>query len=358
MNVLAKNLEILLLHHDLVMVPGLGGFVVDYKQAQFDENENDLLLPPARFVIFNRDLNVNDGLLVSAYMQNFDANYPQAYRQMELDVEELYNQLDIKGWVCLENVGTLRKDLEGRLFFEQIHNSTITPALFALPPIHVLSVAQLQNKEDISSNIQNTAVLPIAENQDNTERTLIRRRRWRDIGISSAAAVALFFMFAFPYLKNNHESDKIIAGAAVAQTQEVTDNMKQENMPEAKDVVSDNNNNTQQVVQPQIIVLQTPAAGQNAIVISQQDINNSATVNSENGKFSIVVTPAANEECAQYVIDEMLQQNIPGAFYYENDNMKFVLYSRFNSRAEAMKALNALKPINKRFRKSWIFEMK
>ena len=43
MNVLAKNLEILLLHHDLVMVPGLGGFVVDYKQAQFDENENDLL---------------------------------------------------------------------------------------------------------------------------------------------------------------------------------------------------------------------------------------------------------------------------------------------------------------------------
>ena len=179
MNVLAKNLEILLLHHDLVMVPGLGGFVVDYKQAQFDENENDLLLPPARFVIFNRDLNVNDGLLVSAYMQNFDANYPQAYRQMELDVEELYNQLDVKGWVCLENVGTLRKDLEGRLFFEQIHNSTITPALFALPPIHVLSVAQLQNKEDISSNIQNTAVLPIAENQDNTERTLIRRRRWR-----------------------------------------------------------------------------------------------------------------------------------------------------------------------------------
>ena len=358
MNVLAKNLEILLLHHDLVMVPGLGGFVVDYKQAQFDENENDLLLPPARFVIFNRDLNVNDGLLVSAYMQNFDANYPQAYRQMELDVEELYNQLDIKGWVCLENVGTLRKDLEGRLFFEQIHNSTITPALFALPPIHVLSVAQLQNKEDISSNIQNTAVLPIAENQDNTERTLIRRRRWRDIGISSAAAVALFFMFAFPYLKNNHESDKIIAGAAVAQTQEVTDNMKQENMPEAKDVVSDNNNNTQQVVQPQIIVLQTPAAGQNAIVISQQDINNSATVNSENGKFSIVVTPAANEECAQYVIDEWLQHNVPVAFYNDNDTSKVVLYSIFHARAEAMKALNALKPINKRFRKSWIFEMK
>ena len=33
MKVLAKNLEILLLNNNLVMVPGLGGFLVDNKQA-------------------------------------------------------------------------------------------------------------------------------------------------------------------------------------------------------------------------------------------------------------------------------------------------------------------------------------
>ena len=36
MKVLAKNLEILLLNNNLVMVPGLGGFLVDNKQAEFD----------------------------------------------------------------------------------------------------------------------------------------------------------------------------------------------------------------------------------------------------------------------------------------------------------------------------------
>ena len=56
MKVLAKNLEILLLHNNLVMVPGLGGFLVDNKQAEFDSDENNLMLPPGRFIVFNKEL--------------------------------------------------------------------------------------------------------------------------------------------------------------------------------------------------------------------------------------------------------------------------------------------------------------
>ncbi len=357
MNVLAKNLEILLLQHDLVMIPGLGGFVVDYKQAQFDENVSDLMLPPARFVVFNKDLNVNDGLMVSAYMQNYDANYPQAFRQMELDVDELVECLNTNGWVLLDNVGTLHKDLEGRLSFEQIHDTAITPELFALAPIHLKSVAQLQNEEDIKNDIQKTSILPVADNQSKDSRSL-NIRRWRDIAISSAAAVAMFFMFAFPYLKNDKPSDKLIVGANIVQSQ--TDSKSSEQTESNATDYSNSETNkvpANQVVQPQIIVLQSPQPGQNAIVISPEDVNRSATVNSVDGRFSIVVTPAANEECAQYVIDEMQAQNIPGAFYYERQNEKYVLYSRFNTRVEAMKALNALKPINRRFRKAWIIEM-
>ncbi len=358
MNVLSKNIEILLLQHDLVMIPGFGGFVVDYKQAQFDDIVNDLILPPARVIVFNKDLNANDGLMVSAYMQNYDANFPQAYRQMELDIEQLVENLNINGFYCLENVGTLRKDLEGRISFEQIHNTAITPALFALAPIHVKSVAQLQNEEDIASDIQKTAILPISGEHDNTNGSLINRRRWRDIAISSAAAVAMFFMFAFPYLKNNQPSDKFIAGATVVQSQTDGQSDEQVSQNEMNHADSENNKSAvNQVVQPQIIVLQSPPSGQNAIIISPEDINHSATINSDDGMFSIVVTPAANEECAQYVIDEMQSQNIPGAFYYERQNEKYVLYSRFNTRVEAMRALNALKPMNKRFRKAWILEM-
>lgn len=356
MNVLAKNLEILLMHHDLVMVPGLGGFVVDYRQAQFDENEQDLMVPPARFVVFNKELNVNDGLMVSAYMQNYDANYPQAYRQLELDVEQLVSQLDIDGWVCLDNVGTLRKNIEGVLSFEQIHHTAITPSLFALAPVRIKTVAQLQNESDITLNIQQTSMLPVAEQEDHAATLLTRKRRWKDIGISSAAAVALFFMFAFPYLRNNQKSDKIIAGAVVTQSVETENNSVTQNSAHEAEPQRVSHQDSQPV-QPQIIVLQAPASNQNAIVISQQDINNSANIASSDGKYSIVVSMAANEECAQYVIDQMAQQNLPGAFYYERENLKYILYSRFNSRQDALKALSALKPVNKRFRKSWVVEI-
>ena len=355
MEIIAKNLEILLLQHDLVMVPGLGGFVVDYKQAEFDENEDGFMSPPGRSIIFNKDLRANDGLMVNAYMQNYDATYPQAYRQLEIDVEQLIDQLNEVGWVCLENVGTLRKDLEGHLSFEQIHVTAITPSLFALPSIRIKSLNQLENELDISKNIQQASMLTVAETNENEGDVPQRWRRWRDIGISSAAAIAMFFMFAFPYLKNNHPANKIIAGAVVSQNTDLNDNIISTQSDETTNKVK--NNVQEHLTQPQIIVLQAPPAGQNAIVISQQDIKNSPYVSSPNGKYSIVITAAANEQCANYVIDQLEQQNIPGAFYYQDQKSDYVLYSRFESLKDAQKALNALRPVNKRFSKAWILEI-
>ena len=356
MKVLAKNLEILLLQHDLVMVPGLGGFVVDYKQAEFDDKEDGFLLPPGRSVMFNKDLRANDGLMVNAYMQNYDATYPQAFKQLEIDVELLLDQLNEEGWVCLENVGTLRKDLEGHLSFEQIHTTAITPALFALPSIKIRSLIQLENELDVSENIQQASMLNLAETNEHEGKVSQRWRRWRDMGISSAAAIALFFMFAFPYMKNNHPTDKIVAGSIVSQNKDSNDNTIAAQPDESTNKFKDNAQD--RLTQPQIIVLQAPPSGQNAIVISHQDINNSQNVSSPNGKFSIVLTAAANEQCAQYVIDQLEQQNVPGAFYYKDEKCDYVLYSRFESLQDAQKALRALQPVNKRFTKAWIMKIK
>ena len=356
MKVIAKNLEILLLQHDLVMVPGLGGFVIDYKQAEFDDKEDSILLPPGRSIMFNKDLKANDGLMVNAYMQNYDATYPQALRQLEIDVEQLLDQLNEEGWVCLDNVGTLRKDMEGHLSFEQIHATAITPSLFALPSIRIKSLNQLENELDISQNILQASMLTVAEQNKKNGNVSLRWRRWRDIGVSSAAAIAMFFMFAFPYLKNNHPADKIIAGAIVSQNNDLNNKTATPQPDESTKTI--NNRVPDNSTQPQIILLQAPSTGQNAIVISQQDINNSPNVSSPYGKYSIVITVAANEQCAQSVIDKLEEQNIPGAFHYKNNKSNFVLYSRFETLQDAQKALKALRPVNKRFAKAWIMEIK
>lgn len=359
MKILAKNLEILLLKHDLVVVPGLGGFLVDYQQATYDPQEQNTMLPPARTVVFNKELKNNDGLLVHAYMQNYDANYPQAYRQLEMDVEEIYNFLNENGWVILENVGTLRMNIDGVISFEQLHDSVITPSLFALPTLQVKSVEELEKERNIIRSIEQNAELPVAANDNKAERALLTRRRWKDIAISSAAAVALFFLFAFPYMKKP-DTEKIIAGTVAEQKVEVkTESVSQvvktekQNEEEARKY---DNIPQQTVVQPQIILLQ-PQAASNAVVINPQDINAGNNVTSNNGDYSIVLSYAANEQCAQFVINQLEEQNLPGAFYHEQGDDKFLMYSRFNSRSDANKTLNALKKVNAKFRKAWVMKL-
>ncbi len=359
MKVLSRNLEILLLNNDLVMIPGFGGFVVDYRQASFESQDSRVMLPPARFVIFNKELCGNDGLMVNAYMQNFDATYPQALRQLELDVERLKDELNENGLCVLNNVGTLRKNIDGVVSFEQMHECSITPAFFALPPAELYSVAELEKQEEILEGIHQTDIIPGATGTDgnNVIRTAESRKRWKDIAIASAAAVAMFFVFSFPYFRTNNSSDKIIAGA-VSQSVENADVKADDN--KAVDANAQNNVSSQPVqpqqtvLQPQIIVLQTPQANSNAIVISQQDLSQVANLSDDNGKYTIVVTIAANQECAQSLINKLADKNLPGAFYYEDERLQYVMYSRFSTEEDARKALNALKPMHERFKKAWV----
>ena len=362
MKVLAKNLEILLLNNNLVMVPGLGGFLVDNKQAEFDSDENNLMLPPGRFIVFNKELKTNDGLIVHAYMQNYDATYPQALKQLEIDVQEINDLLDENGWVVPENIGTLRKNLEGHISFEQQHTSVITPSLFALPAIRLKSVAELEKERDIISNIEQTAALPVAKHHDADERTTVRRR-WRDVAISSAAAVAMFFLFAFPYLNKDGQTEKTIAGAGVHDSswmdhaEEQVKSGEEINARAAYHEV-EKKDDGKTIVQPQIILLQTaPQAYNNTLVISQQDIDKANNLNTADGRYSIVVAAAANEQCGQYLISQLEEQNLPGAFMKEVKKVNYVLYSRFNSYNDAQKTLTALKKVNKKFQNAWVLDI-
>ena len=70
---LSRHIESLLLAHDCVIVPGLGGFVAHYVPARRIAEEQ-LFLPPSRSVGFNQQLTINDGLLVQSYMQAYDTN--------------------------------------------------------------------------------------------------------------------------------------------------------------------------------------------------------------------------------------------------------------------------------------------
>ena len=90
---LSRHIESLLLAHDCVIVPGLGGFVAHYVPARRIAEEQ-LFLPPSRSVGFNQQLTINDGLLVQSYMQAYDTNYPETLKIIDDGVNRLKQQIE------------------------------------------------------------------------------------------------------------------------------------------------------------------------------------------------------------------------------------------------------------------------
>ena len=126
MTKLDRHIEILLLENDCVIVPGLGGFVAHHVSARYDEQDS-LFLPPYRTLGFNAQLTMNDSLLAQSYVDAYDMSYPEALRQIENEVNEIYHTLENEGFVELSDLGKLATNSEGKLEFEPYESGILTP---------------------------------------------------------------------------------------------------------------------------------------------------------------------------------------------------------------------------------------
>ena len=80
---LDKYIQELLLQHDCVILPGLGGFVANYKPAEFDASQKTVL-PPSRQILFNPNLVHNDGLLFAHVSKETDYGYKEVQAMAEV----------------------------------------------------------------------------------------------------------------------------------------------------------------------------------------------------------------------------------------------------------------------------------
>lgn len=151
---LAKQIEILLLENDCVIVPGFGGFMAHHVDSVYIEEE-ELFLPPMRTLGFNPQLHVNDSLLAQAYVESYDISYPEALRMIEDDTRELRQTLNNNGEFELPNVGIIRVNDAGKYEFTPCTSGILTPELYALNSFDMplLKGIKLEGKAKLASNI-------------------------------------------------------------------------------------------------------------------------------------------------------------------------------------------------------------
>lgn len=185
---LASYIEELLYENDCVILPTIGGFIVNPTTAQIDFVEQQLC-PPTKAVSFNPKLVNNDGLLVHSISQKQHISYKQAQSDLETYTRKIEGELFNNQIVHFNNIGKLYFNSDSKLEFVPDETNFLRAA-YGLPTI---SCAPILRSKDYLQQPQTAAA--------SMTRRSKRKAAWiTPLRVAAVAAIFLF-IFSLPYLR-------------------------------------------------------------------------------------------------------------------------------------------------------------
>lgn len=341
---MVSHIERLLLVHDCVIVPGLGGFVLQSVPAVCNRAEH-FFCPSGKEIGFNRTLQHSDGLLAEAYMRQYAVNFRKAQAMIEEDVEEIKRALSLYHKVPMGMLGILETDGEDRLIFNSAHATFLDTRMYGLPNFHFTPLPPQQ-----PSDIQ------VQKNRTKTERKdvfyiPISYRLLRGV-VASAAAVTLFLLLSTPV----KDVDRRAYQASFIPTEIVSERyasafQKKEEVQEATRQPVETE--TEEVLTPihtQTVTEETETTVEPAITLPAQE---TAPPASNRKTYHIVIASFPTETQAEtYIsgVDKTVCTRV--GMVHQND--KFRVYAaQFENRQDAQEYLTELRT-HPKYKDAWI----
>lgn len=382
MNTLAQHIETLLLEHDCVIIPGFGGFISNYEEAQYHTDNGSIFMPPHRSIGFNQQLQINDGLLVQSYMSAYDASYPAAHLQMEKEIEQMASQLELDGEYDFGAVGKLTKGLGEIISFDKSSSNIEAPSLFGLDSLSVMPVKSIIEKREIEAKMQAASIgIGKTDNKedndiltnDKKQEVVIRlNQRWIDFGISVAVAVLLFFGISYTAMKDvATESDTVIAATYPVPNSQ---HMNNGNITQAKEVAINKAAQKGKEVagaNTTATTKQEPVASHNTTANPKQehiDNHNATKADNENATkatqenkaqlaYTIVLASYVGKANAEEYVNQLGKKGFNEAQYVRKGKVGRVIYSGYTTEQEAQIALASLRKKGKDFTEAWVMPL-
>ncbi len=132
-----KYIHELLLENEIVIIPGFGAFVSEYKPAEISE-DSDEIKPPSKTVLFNQQIRNNDGLLVGFVSEKRRISHFDALKQIEKERENILYKLDSGEEVELAEVGVLVYTTENTIGFKPVQDENMLLDSFGLETTSIL----------------------------------------------------------------------------------------------------------------------------------------------------------------------------------------------------------------------------
>ena len=368
---LSHHIELLLLEHNCVIVPGLGGFIANTASAEYNDGPDGdkLFIPPYRTIGFNPKLQINDGLLVQSYMQAYDTSYPAAYLQMEKDVEQLNMQLNLIGEYNLDGIGTLHKSLGQNVTLTSSEAGILTPSLYGTYSFEIKNISEAIREREIQNAANRTNISPIqtetdfklearAKDENKDEHVVPIKRKEKnkqkehhyglDIAVAAAAAIVIFMTFLVPNIKSmNGENETYIAG--------YTNKNAYGKKPETHKVSEINKKQALKASEANPSIDKEESHTSTAV---ERPTKHNAADNTIKNKFTIVLASYVTETNSNNLIKDLEAQGIPGAKFVKNGQASHVIYSSYPSQKDAYDALAILRKQSSAFAEAWPMEMK
>lgn len=133
-NRLAKYIEQLLIQHECVTIPSIGGFILEHSPAEWDATKN-VAYAPGVAIRFNGALLHHDGLLIEHYALSLGISLRRAKLELEEDVRLLRQEILRTQSYRLEGIGTLALGASGQMLFSPAPSSYISQAYYGLSSV-------------------------------------------------------------------------------------------------------------------------------------------------------------------------------------------------------------------------------
>lgn len=135
-----KYLEISLPIHNCVIIPDFGGFILNMEPAIF--LSNGAIKPPKHSIVFNPELNHNDGIIASYITKDEKISYNAACKKIKEFVTAIKTKLKDGKTIPFGNIGSFTTDTEGNILFAR-NRSIMHPGLFGLYPTSIKQLAEI-----------------------------------------------------------------------------------------------------------------------------------------------------------------------------------------------------------------------
>lgn len=329
---LIKHIEYLLTEHDCVVVPELGGFVLQYTPARFSDDRKSVQ-PPGKQIIFNPSLSYNDGLLAQSLMQSRNIDYVNAVALIEHCVGDMKKNFSKPGdSYVFGNLGVFTLSNEMSLIFEPNPAYLLGIASFGLKKINICPLSQLHKEEDVAEikdirKKKDVIYIPI-------NRNFIRQM------VAAVAIVIVMLMISTPISEINTTSDY----ASI-----VSAELFENNSGATKDInlLSQQKDSTIPVSDK----ISVPEEDNKEIVyIPQEDIVK---------RHIIVVATLSGKQAALRQLENFRRQGIKDDLkIYETANKVRIYIDSFSDKGDAQKYLRNLRSENPSFSDAWIMTVK